>query len=144
MGTVRLVKAVKACRLALQEQTRKKAPRPDLARTQSNLGFALKALGERETGTRRLEEAVRAYDEALKVRTPAEIPLAWAASFGNQGIAKTLLAERTRDHALAETATKQIEAAYQTARSGGDEPWAAYFETQLSKAQAICDQLNAK
>ena len=35
--------------------------------TQNNLGSALRALGERESGTARLEEAVAAYDAALAV-----------------------------------------------------------------------------
>lgn len=37
--------------------------------TQMNLGTALQALGERETGTARLEEAVAAYDACLTVVT---------------------------------------------------------------------------
>src|SRR5262249_25066632 len=41
----------------------------DWALTQNNLGVALSSLGERESGTARLEEAVAAYREALKERT---------------------------------------------------------------------------
>jgi hypothetical protein len=37
----------------------------------NNLGTALKSLGERESGTARLEEAVAAYDVALIVLVPA-------------------------------------------------------------------------
>ena len=37
--------------------------------TQKNLGNALKALGERESGTARLEEAVAAYRAALEEYT---------------------------------------------------------------------------
>jgi hypothetical protein len=43
----------------------------DWAITQNNLGNALHALGERESGTARLEEAVAAYDSALAVFVPA-------------------------------------------------------------------------
>ena len=39
--------------------------------TQMNLGNALSRLGERESGTDRLNEAVVAYREALKVFTSA-------------------------------------------------------------------------
>lgn len=35
--------------------------------TQNNLGIALRALGERESGTARLQEAVGAYRAALEV-----------------------------------------------------------------------------
>jgi phage gp16-like protein len=38
--------------------------------TQMNLGNALETLGERESGTGKLEEAVAAYREALKEYTP--------------------------------------------------------------------------
>ncbi len=37
--------------------------------TQMNLGNALQALGSRESGTGKLEEAVAAYREALKKNT---------------------------------------------------------------------------
>jgi hypothetical protein len=41
--------------------------RVDWVMTQNNLGTALQALGERESGTARLGEAVTAYDAALAV-----------------------------------------------------------------------------
>ena len=44
--------------------------------TQMNLGNALQTLGERESGTARLEEAVAAYRAALEERTRARVPLA--------------------------------------------------------------------
>ena len=44
-------------------------------------------LGERESGTARLEEAVDAYREALKVRTRERVPLHWAGNQDNLGIA---------------------------------------------------------
>jgi hypothetical protein len=45
------------------------------AMTQMNLGSALRSLGERESGTARLEEAVAAYREALQERTRERAPL---------------------------------------------------------------------
>src|SRR5262249_29063532 len=63
---LRLEEAVAAYRLALQERPRERVPL-DWARTQINLGGALKRLGEREAGTARLEEAVAAYDAGLTV-----------------------------------------------------------------------------
>ena len=53
--------------------------------TQSNLGDALRALGEREGGTARLEEAVAAYRAALEEQTRERVPLDWAATFGSRG-----------------------------------------------------------
>ena len=74
-----------AYRAALEERTRERVPL-DWATTQNNLGNALRALGERESGTARLEEAVTAYRAALEERTRERVPLDWAASFGNQGV----------------------------------------------------------
>jgi hypothetical protein len=42
------------------------------------LGTALGTLGERESGTGKLEEAVAAYCEALKELTRDRVPLDWA------------------------------------------------------------------
>ena len=46
--------------------------------TQKNLGNALLRLGERESGTARLEEAVAAYRAALQENTRERVPLHWA------------------------------------------------------------------
>jgi hypothetical protein len=45
---------------------------------QNSLGNALSAVGERESGTAKLEEAVAAFREALKEHTREHVPLQWA------------------------------------------------------------------
>ena len=71
----------------------------DWAMTQNNLGIALWKLGERESGTARLEEAVGAFHAALEVRTRERIPLLWAATQNDLGNAlETLSRERTALH----------------------------------------------
>jgi hypothetical protein len=55
-----------AYRAALQVRTRDGVPL-DWAATQNNLGAALVALGERESGTAHLEEAVAAWEACLTV-----------------------------------------------------------------------------
>jgi tetratricopeptide (TPR) repeat protein len=72
--------------------------------TQSNLGNALAMLGERESGTERLEEAVLAYREALKECTPDRVPLDWARTQMNLGNALSTLGER-------ESGTERLEQA---------------------------------
>ena len=52
---------------------------------QNDLGMALTILGERESGTDRLEQAVAAYTEALKERTRDRVPFAWATTQQNLG-----------------------------------------------------------
>ena len=141
--STRLEEAVVAHRLALEERTRERLPL-DWATTQAGLGYALRALGERQDGTETLDWAVGAYRAALEEGTRERVPFDWAASFGNQGRTMMLIADRTSDVFLAETALTQIESAYETLRDGGHEVWAASFEAQLPKAQAIRDRLKGK
>ena len=72
---MRLEEAIAAYRAALDERTRDRVPL-DWAATQNNLGTALRALGERERGTARLEEAVAAWEACLTV-TASAWPQAW-------------------------------------------------------------------
>jgi hypothetical protein len=110
--------------------------------TQSNLGNALRQLGERESGTARLEEAVVAYGDALMERTRERVPLDWAESLGNQGVTLMRLAERTKDQTMAETALQQIEAALKTI--GGNTPFSAYLGGRLLEVRRIRDALSAR
>lgn len=72
------------------------------------------------------------------------VPLDWAGSLGNQGLALALIADRTNDGALAETAFQQIQTARETLGDGGQQRWADIFQTQLTTAQAIRDWLKGK
>ena len=51
-------------------------------------------LGERESGTAKLEEAIAAYREALKELTRERVPLDWAMTQNNLGTALSSLGER--------------------------------------------------
>ena len=113
------------------------------ATTQMNLGNALLRLGERESGTARLEEAVTAYRAALEERTRERVPLDWAVCTGNQGVAPMLLAERIGDVTKARSAVQQIEVAFATTRDGGNAPAAAYYEGQLPRASFLLNRLTS-
>ena len=102
------------------------------------------SLGERESGTAKLEEAVAAHRDALKEITRERAPLQWAMSFGSEGVALILLAERRGDAAMAKTALSQINAAFETMRDGGNAPSAAYYEQQLPRARAIVARLRER
>lgn len=65
-ATARLEEAVSVLREALKECTREQSP-VHWAVAQVDLGSALAALGERESGTGRLEEAVLAYKAAIVI-----------------------------------------------------------------------------
>src|SRR5438552_1035817 len=79
--------------------------------TGRRLGNALVTLGERESGTARLEEAVTAYLAALEELTRDRAPLNWAAAQMNLGSGLWRLGERESGTARLEEAI----AAYQAA-----------------------------
>ena len=61
-----LLSAIEISRTVLRQRTRERVPL-DWATTQNNLGTAFATLGERESGTARLEEAVAAIRLAFRV-----------------------------------------------------------------------------
>ena len=69
------------------------------------------ALGERESGTARLEEAVAAYRAALEERTRERVPLDWATTQNNLGNALRTLGERESGTARLEEAVAAYRAA---------------------------------
>ncbi len=79
----------------------------------NNLGNALQTLGERESGTARLEEAVAAYRAALEERTRERVPLDWAMTQNNLGTALRTLGERESGTARLEEAVAAYRAALQ-------------------------------
>jgi hypothetical protein len=90
-----------------------------------------------------LQEAIVAYREALKESTRERVPLDWAMSLGNEGVALMRLSERRGDVAMAETALRQIKTAFETMRDGGHAASAAVYEGQLPKARALLARLRA-
>jgi tetratricopeptide (TPR) repeat protein len=75
--------------------------------TQNNLGNALQTLGERESGTARLEEAVSAYRNAPLEHTRERVPLQWAMTQHNLGTALWTLGERESETARLEEAVNR-------------------------------------
>ena len=110
----------------------------------NNLGNALSTLGERESGTARLEEAVAAYRAALEERTRDRVPLQWAMSLGNQGLAMMGLADRNKDVAMAKTAFEQINTAYEAMHSGGHGSFADYYKARLPEARSLFERLKTR
>jgi len=77
----------------------------------NNLGIALATLGERESGTARLEEAVKAYRAALEERRRERVPLQWAKTQNNLGNALLSLGRRESGTARLEEAAAAYRAA---------------------------------
>jgi tetratricopeptide (TPR) repeat protein len=86
--------------------------------TQTNLGTALMRLGERESGTARLEEAVTAYRAALEERTRERVPLQWGTTQNSLGTALARLGERESGTARLEEAVAAYRAALEERRRG--------------------------
>jgi hypothetical protein len=80
----------------------------------------------------------------LKEWTRERAPLQWAESFGGQGVALMLLAERRKDGAMAETALSHIETAFEAMRDGGDAFSASHFDQQLPRARALVARLRGQ
>ena len=80
------------------------------------------------------------YRDALLVLTHERVPLQWAMSTGNQGVAMKLLAGRSGDAEIAKLAVQQLKAASTTLRDNGDAPSAAYYEAQLN-APVVADRV---
>jgi tetratricopeptide (TPR) repeat protein len=100
----------------------------DWARTQNNLGNALRTLGARESGTARLEEAIAAYRDALKERTRERVPLDWARTQNNLGNAlRTLGARESGTARLEEAVAAYRDALKERTRERAPLDWATSF-----------------
>ena len=69
------------------------------------------------------------------------MPLGWAMSTGNQGVALRVLAGRRGDLAMAEQALAQITTAFETFRDAHQAPNADYYEAQLPTSRALAERL---
>ena len=98
-----LLSAIEGFKRVLAMTPREHAPLV-WAVTQNNLGTTLSRVGERQSGTTKLEEAVVAYREALKELTRDRVPLEWAMTQNNLGAALYLLGERDSGTAKLEEA----------------------------------------
>ena len=83
------------------------------------LGNALRTLGERESGTARLEEAVAAFRAALEEWTRDRVPLDWAVTQNNLGNALLTLGERESGTVRLEEAVAAYRAALEEGRAIG-------------------------
>jgi tetratricopeptide (TPR) repeat protein len=133
-----LAEAIEAFRKALELAPREVSPE-QWAETQNNLGNALQALGERESGTTRLEDAVAAFREALEEWTRERVPLDWAGTQNNLGAALARLGERERDMARLEEAV----AAFREALKEWTQERAPYYfdmtQRNLDRALKLLD-----
>ena len=128
---------------ALAERRREQVPL-DWAATQNNLGNALRALGQRESGTARLEEAIAALHAALEEETRERVPLDWAATQGNLGNALRKLGEREKGTARLEEAVRAWEACLTVAASAWPSNRVEALRTAERETQTMIAQRSGK
>jgi len=117
---------------ALKERTRDRVPL-DWAMTQHNLGAALATLGDRETGTARLEAAVAAYAEALKEYTRDRVPLNWASTQHNLAIVEIGFFDKTADPPHLTAARTYAMAAREVFVAAGADHYVGKADEQLTQ-----------
>jgi tetratricopeptide (TPR) repeat protein len=80
--------------LQAQQACDRRAEPLEWAELKEKTGSLLRVIGESESGTERLEQAVSAYEKALEERTRERVPMAWAATQHHLGFALHRLGER--------------------------------------------------
>jgi tetratricopeptide (TPR) repeat protein len=126
------------------------------------LGRALWRLGERESGTARLEEAVSSYRAALEERSRERVPLDWATTQNNLGVAletlgeresetsrfmeavvayRAALEERTREQVPLDWAATQMNLGIALLRLGERESGTAQLEKAVAAFRAALEEL---
>ncbi len=138
-----LKQSIEIWHVVLQYRTRDRIP-TGWAMTQTNLGNALESLGERESGTERLEQAVAAYRAALEVQKSD--PLNSAMTQNSLGAALERLGERESATARLEEAVAAFraalaaDAAYYAALEEDARDrvsWSAWAMTQVNLGAAL-------
>ncbi len=109
-----------------------------LAATHNNLGAVLHNLGESEENSDRLEEAIRSYDTALTVCMEQQLPFHLAVLCRvNKSTARSVLAELTKDRAIAEEAADEFELIIECFPHALQPLCLKHCEQQLSKMQKM-------
>ena len=101
-----------------------------------NLGLALQRLGERESGTARLEEAVKAYRAALEERSRDRVPLQCADMQDNLAAALFRLGERNSTTARPEEALAAFDECLTIVETTWPEEWVQQVRTNRDEAMA--------
>ena len=96
-------------------------------------GNALKYLGQREKGAERLEQAVVAYTDALKVYGRDPMPLDWALVQINRATVHIQFFDKTGDFDHLQTASTHINSALEVLK-----------EAEASLYIAVAEQISAK
>lgn len=113
-----------------------------LVATHNNCGAVLHNLGESEENSDRLEEAIRSYETALTVCMEQQLPIHLAVLCRvNMATARSVLAELTKDTALADEVADEFELIIECFPHALQPLCLKYCREQINKAKyaSICD-----
>lgn len=110
----------------------------ELAATHNNRGAVLHHLGESEKNPERLAEAIRAYETALTVSMEQQLPIHLAVLCRvNMATARGVLAELTKETAMAEDAADEFEIILECFRHSLQPLCLKHCEEQLNTRQVV-------
>lgn len=110
----------------------------ELAAAHNNRGAVLHNLGESEENSDRLEEAIRSYETALTVCLEQQLPIHLAVLCKvNKSTARSVLAELTKDTALAGEVTDEFELIIECFPHSLQPLCLKHCEAQMKKAKSL-------
>lgn len=113
------------------------------AMTHNNRGVVLQSQGEREENPQRLEEAIKAFDKALRVWTEQQIPVHLAVlTKVNLATARLALAELTKDAMLAQEVADDFELIIEVFRDNCHADCIEYCKQQRVKSLTLLGALD--
>ena len=101
-----------------------------------DLGGALKTLGERESGTGHLEDAVTAFRAALEENTRDRVPIQWAGTQMNLGNALGTLAKRENSAVRLREAITCMRGAAEEYEKAGETYWSPEARRRIAEMNA--------
>jgi tetratricopeptide (TPR) repeat protein len=110
--------------------------------TQNNLGAVLQSLGQRQGDPRFLEQAITAYENALKEVTRERTAMGWAMTLANLGAGRMKLAEMTENADLALMALNDFDEVVKYFQEASHSQYMELGEEQRKKAQALVRALS--
>jgi len=110
----------------------------ELTATHNNRAIVLHHLGESEENPERLNEAIKSYEKALTVSMEQQLPVHLPVLCRvNKATAQNVLAELTKDAALAEEVADEFEVILECFPHALQPLCVKHCETQMSKAQSL-------
>ena len=108
----------------------------DWAATEFKLGGALLALGERESGTARLEEALGPYRALIEESPRERVPLKWATATASLAVVRSALFDRTGDVAHLDAALIDVRGALEALQAAGAGDYVEMMRPLLEQLEA--------